>query len=229
MYVLHIGNKNYSSWSLRPWLLMRQLDIPFNETLHRFGDTADWKAYRDIMPNGKVPCLQDGTTMVWDSLAIAEYLADRHSDIWPRDINVRAWARCAAAEMHSGFGALRNACSMSCGVRVRLHDIPAPLQTDIRRIDQLWCDGLKRFGGSFLAGRDFTAVDAFFAPVASRVQTYGLRLSEPAAAYCERVLALPSMRSWYDDALREPWRDLPHEADILTTGTLLQDLRVAAS
>jgi glutathione S-transferase len=226
MYTLHIGNKNYSSWSLRPWVLMRHLGIAFNEQMHKFGDEANWAAYRRISPNGRVPCLQDGPTTVWDSLAIAEYLADRHPGVWPADANTRAWARSAAAEMHSGFGALRNACSMSCGVRIQLPEIAAPLQTDINRIDQLWTDGLKRFHGPFLAGSSFTAVDAFFAPVASRVQTYGLKLGEVAAAYAVRLLALPAMRSWYEDALREAWRDAAHEGEIMASGTLLQDLRI---
>lgn len=228
MYVLHIGNKNYSSWSLRPWILMRALGIPFTEQMHAFGDEANWAAYRRISPNGKVPCLQDGGTAVWDSLAIAEYLAERHPGVWPADAAARTWARCAAAEMHSGFAALRNACSMSCGVRIRLKETSPALKVDIARIDKLWCEGLQRFGGTFLAGSTFTAVDAFFAPVASRVQTYGLKLSDAAAAYGEQVLALPAMKSWYEDALREPWRDAPHEAEIMGAGTLLRDFRVKA-
>ena len=229
MYILHIGNKNYSSWSLRPWILLQQLGMPFEERLHRFGDEADWSQYRSISPNGKVPCLQDGSTTVWDSLGIVEYLADRHPGVWPADANARAWARCAAAEMHSGFGVLRNDCSMSCGVRIRLHKVGPALQLDINRIDGLWSEGLKRFKGSFLGGASFSAVDAFYAPVVSRVHTYGLKLSDSAASYAARIMALPAMRRWYDAALHEPWRDAPHESDILGSGTLLQDLRAPAS
>lgn len=229
MYTLHIGNKNYSSWSLRPWLVMQQLGIPFTEKLHRFGDDADWAVYRSTSPNAKVPCLQDGNITVWDSLAITEYLADRNPAVWPADPVARAWARSAAAEMHSGFGALRNHCSMSCGVRIALHNTPPALLSDIKRVDQLWNEGLKKFGGPFLAGTSFTAVDAFFAPVASRVQTYGLKLSDAAAAYGQRLLALPGMQRWYAEALRETFRDPPHEAEIMASGTVLQDLRSPAA
>src|SRR5688572_24333943 len=118
MYQLYIANKNYSSWSLRPWLLMRQLSIPFQENLVRFDDAAAWDAYRKISPNGLVPCLVDGETVVWDTLSIVEYLAERHEGVWPRDGKARAWARSAAAEMHSGFQELRSRCSNSCGVRI---------------------------------------------------------------------------------------------------------------
>jgi glutathione S-transferase len=126
MYTLYIGNKNYSSWSLRPWVLMRVLDIPFEEKLVTFvpeGYGASWETFRRFSPNGLVPCLHDGDTAIWESLAIAEYLAERHPGVWPGDPQARAWARCAAAEMHGGFGALRNVCSMNCGIRVRLHEV----------------------------------------------------------------------------------------------------------
>src|ERR1700730_14632603 len=117
MYDLHIANKNYSSWSLRPWVLMRELKIPFREHLVAFGEESSWQSYRKISPTGKVPCLVDGQTVVWVSLAIAEYLAERHAGVWPADPRARSWARSAAAEMHSGFGDLRGRCSMSCGHR----------------------------------------------------------------------------------------------------------------
>ena len=119
MYELYIANKNYSSWSLRPWVLMRALGIPFDETLVPFlgGVGANWDAFRAFSPTGKVPCLRDGDAVVWDSLAIAEYLAERHAGVWPADPRARAWARCAAAEMHSGFPGLRSVCTMNCGVR----------------------------------------------------------------------------------------------------------------
>src|SRR5688572_9240507 len=130
MYQLWIANKNYSSWSLRPWALLRQLQIPFQEQLAPFTGSTSWDSYRKFSPSGKVPCLVDGDITVWDSLAIAEYLAERHSGIWPSAPQSRAWARCAAAEMHSGFTALRSQCGMNCGLRVRLHEIGPALQQE---------------------------------------------------------------------------------------------------
>lgn len=225
MYDLYIANKNYSSWSLRPWVLMREVAVPFTERLLRFGDTMAWERFRALSPSGKVPCLVDGATTVWDSLAIVEYLAERHAAVWPGDGAARAFARSAAAEMHSGFAELRNLCSMNCGVRIRLHATPQPLLRDVARLEALWSDGLARFGGPFLAGGSFSAVDAFFAPVAFRVQTYGLVLSTDAGAYAARLLGLESMRAWYADALRETFRDESHEEEISRVGRTTEDLR----
>jgi glutathione S-transferase len=227
MYELFIGNKNYSSWSLRPWLLMRALGIPFAEQVVPFDPGTSWAKFRAFSPSGKVPCLVDGATVAWDSMGITEYLAERHAGVWPQDPLARAWARCAAAEMHSGFGALRQHCSMNCGVRARLDAIPPALQRDLDRIDELWSEGLHRFGGPFLAGPAFTAVDAFYAPVAFRIRTYGLATSETAAGYARRLLALPAMRDWDDEALAEPWRDAEHEVDAMQGATLIEDLRRA--
>jgi glutathione S-transferase len=225
MYDLYIANKNYSSWSLRPWVLMRELDIAFREHLMPFGQESAWVNFRKISPSGKVPCLVDGETVVWDSLAIAEYLAERHAIVWPAEAGARAWARSAAAEMHSGFGELRNRCSMSCGLRIRLHEYPAALDSDVVRLNALWGDGLRRFGGPYLAGKAFTAVDAFFAPVAFRVQTYGLPLDAAAAGYVRRLLDLRAMREWYADALKETLRDTAHEEETPRLGTVTEDLR----
>jgi glutathione S-transferase len=225
MYELYIANKNYSSWSLRAWVLMRELGIAFNEHLLIFGQVASWEHFGKISPSRKVPCLVDGAIAVWDSLAIAEYLAERHAGVWPRDASARAWARSAAAEMHSGFSDLRHFCSMNCGVRVRLDDVPSGLACDIARIGALWNDGLEHFGGPFLAGRHFTAVDAFYAPVAFRVQSYGLTLDSACAAYASRLLALDAMRAWYASALLETWRDEPHEVNMLQVGRVIEDLR----
>jgi glutathione S-transferase len=161
MYELYIANKNYSSWSLRAWVLMRELEIAFREHLVPFGQESSWQSYRRISPSGKVPCLIDGDIVVWDSLAIAEYLAERHDAVWPAQAGARAWARSAAAEMHSGFSELRSRCSMSCGLRIRLDEFPAALERDVARLGTLWNEGLRRFGGPFLAGAAFTAVDAF--------------------------------------------------------------------
>jgi glutathione S-transferase len=224
MYTLHIGNKNYSSWSLRPWVLMTGLGIAFQERLHVFGPGFTGKT-EGGSPSGKVPCLHDGGRIVWDSLAIAEYLADRHAGVWPTDADARAWARSAAAEMHSGFSALRNFCGMNCGVRAKLHSQSEDLKRDIARIAELWTDGLARFGGPFLAGKDFGAVDAFFCPVAFRVQSYGLELPKPAADYASRLLALPAMKRWYEAALAEPWRDPPHEEELAQAARITRDLR----
>jgi glutathione S-transferase len=225
MYDLYIANKNYSSWSLRPWVLLREMRIPFVERQLFFGKATGWDAYRKLSPSGKVPCLVDGDTVVWDSLSIAEYLAERHEAVWPAQGIARAWARSAAAEMHSSFNELRNRCSMSCGLKVRLFEHPAALDRDVARVGELWNEGLRRFGGPFLAGSTFTAVDAFFAPVAFRVQTYGLALDATADAYAKRLLGLPSMKAWYADGIKETIRDLPHEEETVRLGTVLEDLR----
>jgi glutathione S-transferase len=172
-----------------------------------------------------VPCLHHDELVVWDSLAIAEYLAEHHNGIWPEDPKARAFARAAAAEMHSGFSALRQDCAMNCGLRIQLSHISPDLQRDIDRIDELWREGLHRFGGPFLCGAKFTAVDAFFAPVAFRVNTYSIPLSEPALGYANRLLALDSMRDWEAAALQEPWRELAHEQESLHAGPLLADYR----
>jgi len=225
MYTLFIANKNYSSWSLRPWVLMRALAIPFQERLYPLQQGSCWDSYRTFSPNGRVPCLHDGENVIWDSLAIVEYLAERHPGVWPRDSAARAWARCVASEMHSGFGALRGLCPMNCGLRVQLSEIPAALQADLSRVDELWTEGIQRFGGSYLCGAEFTAADAFFAPVSYRVQTYGLPLSGPAQAYADLLLEHPAMQDWYASALSEPWREENHEAEAQSVGTILEDHR----
>ncbi|WP_394823905.1 glutathione S-transferase family protein [Pendulispora albinea] len=228
MYDLYIANKNYSSWSLRPWLVLRELGIPFNEHMVPFDEEPRWVELRKISPSGKVPCLDDNGTKIWESSAIVEYLAERHPNVWPSDPAARDWARCAAAEMHAGFGNLRSRCTMNCGVRARLHEVPPELTKDITRLAGLWNDGLSRFGGPFLAGKAFTAVDAFFGPVAYRIQTYGLTLDDTAAAYAARLLALPSMQSWYADALRETARPPSQESALEKMATVFEDLRAKA-
>jgi glutathione S-transferase len=227
MYTLYIANKNYSSWSLRPWVLMRALAIPFEERLVPLEPGSCWDSYRKFSPNGRVPCLHDGDTVVWDSLAIVEYLAERHDGVWPDDAGARAWARCVVSEMHSGFGALRNMCGMNCALRVRLDEIPAALAADIARVDEIWSEGLHRVGGSWLAGELFSAADAFYAPVAFRVQTYDLPLSAAARAYADRLLTHNAMLDWYQAGLAEPWREESHEAEVRETGTITADYRQA--
>lgn len=225
MFKLHIANKNYSSWSLRPWVLMRELSIPFEEALLPFPGSGGHGNFREFSPTGRVPCLIDADQTVWDSLAITEYLAEIFPAVWPKDRSARAWARSVAAEMHSGFSSLRDTCGMNCGVRVRIAAFPVPVQADWARIDGIWNEGLTRFGGPFLTGAAFTAADAFYAPVAFRVQTYAPPLSARAAAYGRMLLGLRSMQEWYRAALAETWRDEAHESEVRRAGELLQDLR----
>lgn len=231
MYVLHIANKNYSSWSLRPWLLLSELGVAFEERLEPFspGTGSSWASFRKFSPNGKVPCLRDGATVVWDSLAITEYLAERHAGVWPADPLARAWARCASAEMHAGFGPLRTYCRMNCSIRVRLQaPALAALRGDLARLDELWSEGLRRFGGPFLAGPAFGAVDAFYAPVAFRIQSYGLQLDEAAMDYAHRLRELPAARRWYAAALAETWRDPDYQDALSALREVRQELRGTA-
>lgn len=225
MYTLYIANKNYSSWSLRPWALMTELGIGFKEQLVPFGAGSNWDEFRQFSPTGKVPCLVDDGLTVWESLSIVEFLAERHLGVWPEQSAARAWARSAAAEMHAGFSTLRTQCPMNCGIRVRLHEVGPALKTDLHRLDELWRDGLEKFGGPFLAGEAFTAVDAFFAPVALRVQTYGLALSDASQAYAKHLLQCGSLQQWQQQALAEPWREPGHEAGCVAYGALTLDLR----
>ena len=225
MFTLYIGNKNYSSWSLRPWVLLRETNVPFHEILMPFGGALNPGAFRAFSPTGKVPCLVDGATTVWDSLAITEYVGERHAGIWPAEAASRAWARCAAAEMHSGFQALRDICGMNCGLRITLHSVEARLKRDLARLEELWADGFARFGGPFLTGARFCAADAFFAPVAFRIQTYDPPLGVEARRYAAQLLALSSMQEWYAAALAETWRDAAHEDEVRIHGTWRADLR----
>lgn len=229
MYHLHVANKNYSSWSLRPWLLMQQLNIPFIEHMHFFKDD-NWDAFRDFSPNGKVPCLIDQDIdqgiVVWDSLGIIEYLAEQYNKVWPHDQAARAWARSASAEMHSGFAVLREQCSMNCSIEAKLHHISASLQKEINRIDELWTEGLTEFDGPFLAGSAFSAVDAFYAPVVLRIKTYDLQMSQAVTGYVERMLKLPHLQAWIAKGQLEPPHAL-HEAACFQYADLVEDVRVA--
>ncbi len=226
---LYIANKNYSSWSLRPWVLMRTLGIEFEEILKPFPMGGGASGFGSFSPTARVPVFLEQGLTVWDSLAITEYLAEKHPQVWPTDSTARAWARSATAEMHSGFAALRTGCPMSCGVRMELNPpLPEGLLNDLQRLQALWEEGLQGFGGPFLAGRAFSAVDAFFCPVAFRVQTYGLALSTACMAYVQTLLALPAMQDWYNSALQEPWLEPWHDEMVLAKGRLLQDYRVHA-
>lgn len=223
MYILHIANKNYSSWSLRPWLLMKELNIPFEEQIHSFGNHD----YSSFSPNGKVPCLYDSDIVIWDSLAIIEYLAEYHKEVWPSNVIARAWARSAVAEMHSGFNALRESCGMNIGLRVELNEISEKLLSDTSRLSSIWKEGIEKFGGPFLAGRKFTAVDAFFAPVVFRYQTYQFSLGETEIKYCNFLLSLKSMQLWEKQSLAESWRDQSHEDEVLEFGSITKDYRIS--
>ena len=208
---LVIGNKNWSSWSLRPWLAMQRMGLPFEEISIRLRRPESKAAILKYSPAGFVPVLLDGDLVVWDSLAILEYLADLHPDkqLWPADREARALARCACAEMHSGFAALRSTCSMELLARTPLQPVPDDVAIDIRRIVALWKDCRARFGqgGPFLFG-EFSAADAMFAPVASRFRTYVPQLKPygdegAAAAYVETLFAMPEMALWTDGARAE--------------------------
>lgn len=225
MRELYIANKNYSSWSLRPWVLMHQLNIPFIEQLVPFSQQGNFEKFRTFSPSGKVPCLVQKDIVVWDSLAIAEYLYETYPAVWPKDAKARAFARCAAAEMHSGFSTLRNTCGMSCGHRVKLHQLTPALLLDIDRLSELFEQGIRHFGGPFLAGKAFCAADAFFAPVAFRMQSYGLPFSKVATSYLQHLLALPAMQDWYKQALAEPWVDQAHDDEIAAAGQIIADQR----
>lgn len=226
MYVLITANRNYSSWSLRPWVLMRALGIPFEDQIEPFSNPINYDEFRSFSPTGQVPALLDEGRTVYDSLGITLYLADRHEGIWPADPDARAWAQCAAAEMHSGFSALRNDCTMNVGVRVTPKPPSGALRLDIARIRELLAEGLSRFGGPFLAGDRFTAVDAFFAPVAFRIRTYGLDVGR-GQAWVDHMLVQPAMVEWERQALIESWREESHEAELMAAGTITADYRTA--
>jgi glutathione S-transferase len=207
--ILVIGNKNYSSWSMRPWLVLRQAGIPFEEVripLYRPEAAVELAAWS---PSGKVPALHDGAVRVWDSLAICEYLAERFPDkqLWPADASARAVARSISAEMHAGFGALREHMSMNIRARYPGRGRTPECLADIERILEIWADCRARFGGGgdFLFGH-FGIADAMFAPVVLRFRTYGVALEGAARDYAEAVLALPTLQAWVADAETEAER-----------------------
>jgi glutathione S-transferase len=206
--LLLIGNKNYSSWSLRPWIAMKVAGIAFAEQVISL-DAADFKdRVRKISAAGKVPALADGETQVWESLAILEYLAERFPQacLWPAEPAARAHARAIAAEMHAGFTPLRRHYPMNVRRPARRREPTAEVMDDIRRIDTMWADCRTRFGqgGPFLFG-SFGAADAMYAPVVSRFHTYGVDVGPPARAYMEAVMGLPAWAQWCAAAAQEPW------------------------
>jgi glutathione S-transferase len=207
-YTIYIGNKNYSSWSLRGWLLVRATGAPFAEKLVSLAANEQSGAYRAFSPSGLVPCLVDSAsspeTVVWDTMAIAEYLAELHPGLWPGDRRARAWARSICAEMHAGFRALRGEMAMCIKERVDVRPWSAPLQGDIDRVTALWGQTRQRFGGvdGLLFG-SFCAADAFYAPVAFRFRTYGVMPGGAAGEYLSALLAHPYLRTWEQAALAE--------------------------
>jgi glutathione S-transferase len=226
MLKLYIGNKNYSSWSMRSWVLLRQAGIPFEEVKLRFDSFdlgSDFKrAALALSPTGKVPVLVDGDLVVWDTLAIAEYLAEKFPEkhLWPADPRARARARSVCAEVHAGFTALRNHCAMN--IEAKLPEVgmrlwrKAALRADVDRLARFWRTLLTEYGGPMLFG-NFTIADAYFAPICMRLVTYALPLPEDVAPYVTHVRALPGVAAWIADALverdflpfEEPYRAAP--------------------
>jgi len=205
-YTLVIGNKNYSSWSLRPWLLMRQAGLEFDEIRVPLYVAGSKDTLRRYGPSAKVPVLLDGELTVWDSLAIAEYLAERHPErgLWPADVAQRALARSISAEMHSGFAALRSNMGMNCRGFFPGLGRSVEVAADIERIQRMWTDCRQRFGasGPYLFGT-FTVADAMYAPVALRFKTYAVQLSTIAQQYANTVLALRALQEWVEAARAE--------------------------
>jgi glutathione S-transferase len=205
---LVIGNKNYSSWSFRPWIAMKVAGIAFEEEVISL-DAADFKPrVTAISGTGKVPALADGGVHVWESLAILEYLGEKypHAQLWPADPAARAHARSIAAEMHAGFVPLRRHLPMNMWRPVIRRELPPEVQTNVRRIEAIWTDCRARYGtgGAFLFGA-FGGADAMYAPVVSRLHTYAVEVGPVARAYMDAVMALPAWREWQAAALAEPW------------------------
>ena len=227
MLKLYIGNKNYSSWSMRPWVLLKQLQIPFQEVIVRFDSFDAGSAFKlglvGVSPVGKVPVLVDDGFAVWDTLAIMEYLAEQFPSkgLWPQDPQARARARSVCAEMHSGFSALRSQCPMNIeaslpAVGAELWREQPGLRADVERIVSMWTGLLEQYRGPMLFGA-FCVADAYFAPVCIRLRNYGLPVPAPITDYLGRVCALPGVKAWIDDALierdflafEEPYRTFP--------------------
>jgi glutathione S-transferase len=204
--LLIIGNKNYSSWSFRPWIAMKAVGIAFEERVISLNDPEFKRAIAPVSQNGKVPALDDDGVHVWESLAILEYLAEKfpHAGLWPADPSARAHARAVAAEMHGGFAALRGECPMNFWRPVKRRELSADALADVARIDAMWSECRVRYGGPFLFGA-FGAADAMYAPVVSRFHTYAVEVGERSRAYMDAVMALPAWREWKEAALKEPW------------------------
>jgi glutathione S-transferase len=213
---LIIGNKNYSSWSMRPWIAMKVAGISFDEKVIPLYEPGSREQVLRHSPAGKVPVLIDGNQRVWESLAILEYLAEKFPDakLWPDDPRARAHARIVATEMHAGFQALRKNCPMNLWLPVKSRPLPEEAIADVRRIEALWGDCRTRFGqsGAFLFGA-FSAADAMYAPVVVRLHTYDVSVDRGARSYMDAVMALPAWSEWRAAALKEPWIMKGNEPD----------------
>jgi len=213
---LVIGNKNYSSWSFRPWIAMKVAGIAFDEVLIPLYEPGSKERMLEHSPTGKVPVLIDGDVHVWESLAILDYLSDAfpQAGLWPADRGARGHARAVAAEMHAGFVPLRRHCPMNMWRPVKARELRDEVAANVRRIDALWSDCRARFGtgGQFLFG-GFGAADAMYAPVVSRLHTYDAPMSPPSRAYMQAVMALPAWQEWRAAALQEPWVMSGNEVD----------------
>jgi len=204
MLTLYVGNKNYSSWSLRGWFAAKLAGAPFREVVVELVGRGRNPANKGFSPSGFVPALHDGDTVVWDSLAIAEYLAERHPGMWPADPAARAWARSIAAEMHSSFQSLRDEMTMCVRERLDVRPWSPGLAADVARVEEIWTESRRRHGrgGAFLCGAPSIA-DAFYAPVAFRFRTYRVSPTGAAGDYLAALLAHPFMREWERDAVAE--------------------------
>jgi glutathione S-transferase len=203
---LIIGNKNYSSWSFRPWIGMKATGIAFEETVISL-EAKDFKARVTALSGaGRVPVLLDGDVRVWETIAILEYLAEKFpaARLWPETMAARAHARAVAAEMHSGFQPLRRQLPMNMWRPVKARALDAEAAANVTRIDAIFSECLAKSGGPFLFGA-FGAADAMFVPVVARFHTYAVEVSAPARSYMNEVMALPAWREWRAAALREPW------------------------
>ncbi|MCJ8056313.1 glutathione S-transferase family protein [Shinella curvata] len=204
--ILYVGNKNYSSWSFRPWIALEAAGVPFTDKVIPFDFAAGNPQFRDLSPTGKVPVLHHGAVRVWESLAIIEYVAELFPErgLWPRDAAARAEARAISMEMLSGFRAIRNACPMNIRRKPGKIDLPDGVRDDVARIETIWKDAIARSGGPFLFGA-FSAADAMYAPVVSRFEAYCLTQDETVLAYMARVKAHPAWQKWQAAAEAEPW------------------------
>ena len=205
---LVIGNKNYSSWSIRPWIALRMAGIPFEEVVIPLYEPGSKERILSFSPAGKVPVLINGDVRVWESLAIIDELAERfpQAQLWPKDPAARALARAIAAEMHAGFAPLRRHCPMNMWRPVKARELPPEVAVDVKRIEAIFTECRERFGrgGGFLFGA-FGAADAMYAPVVSRLHTYGIAVGPVAEAYKQAMMALPAWTEWRAAALKEPW------------------------
>ncbi|MBY0382201.1 MAG: glutathione S-transferase family protein [Xanthobacteraceae bacterium] len=205
--VLYIGNKNYSSWSMRPWVAMKAAGIPFEEVvIPLYTGAQDKQRILDVTPSGKVPALVDGDVAVWDSIAIIEYLAEKFpvAGLWPRDAAARAHARAISAEMHGGFGPLRKECGMNIHRPIRAKELSEDAKDNIARVQEIWIDCRKRYGadGPFLFGA-FSAADAMYAPVVHRLRTYAIDVKPEVRVYMDAMWSHPAFAEWTAGGLAE--------------------------